>query len=175
MAENRELADVQRAKAYRVGEVVILVVAGDKPTPCHEVDIQQLPIRIFPPQYSVVLSMNPLARCANVVTPYERSELFRLGDGNVESLTLHTAGGTMDVPVETLDAPDGGAVPSDPDEAVGYSRDWDLGEAMQDAIAKLPPGEPHPDQLSTYTVVEIGAQVGGIAGFNHLTVRVRGG
>lgn len=173
MAQIRELADVQTAKAFRLGETLVLTIAGDKPTPCHEVDIEELPIRIFPPQYSAVLTVDPLAICTDVVTPYRRTELFRLGGGDVESITLHTAGGDMDVPVETLGAADAGAVSPEPGEAVGYSRNWDLGEAMQDALAQLP-GPEGPDQLATYTVVEIGAQVGGIVGFNHLTVRVRG-
>ena len=62
-----------------------------------------------------------------------------------------------------------------PHEAVGRSRDYDLGEAMRAAIAQLPPqGAGIPDWLSTYSVVSIGAEIGGIAGFDHLTVRVSG-
>jgi len=42
-------------------------------------------------------------------------------------------------------------------------------------MAQLPSqGSEIPDWLASYTVVSIGAEVGGIAGFNHLTVRVSG-
>jgi hypothetical protein len=64
---------------------------------------------------------------------------------------------------------------AEPGEAVGYSRAYDLGEAIREAIDKLPTQAPGiPDWLSTYTVLSIGAEIGGIAGFNHLKVRVSG-
>jgi len=63
----------------------------------------------------------------------------------------------------------------EPQEAVGRSRDYDFGEAMRDAIDQLgEQGAGIPDWLSTYSVVSIGAEIGGIGGFNHLTVRVLG-
>lgn len=58
-------------------------------------------------------------------------------------------------------------------EATGISRDWSFDEAFQDAVNQLGSGSPGtPDWLDTYTVVEIGARVGGIAGFNELLVKV---
>ncbi len=46
---------------------------------------------------------------------------------------------------------------------------------MRDAIDQLgEQGAGIPDWLSTYSVVSIGAEIGGIGGFNHLTVRVLG-
>jgi hypothetical protein len=93
---------------------------------------------------------------------------------------LHTAGGTLELPVEKLGderplTAQGLAIPSDPMQAVGYSDNWDLGEAIKDAIASLPDrGGGIPDWLYTYEVLEIGAQVGGFAGFNRLRVRIQG-
>jgi hypothetical protein len=50
-----------------------------------------------------------------------------------------------------------------------------VGAAIKDAIGKLPGrGAGIPDWLSTYSVVEIGAEIGGVAGFNRLYVRVSG-
>jgi hypothetical protein len=63
------------------------------------------------------------------------------------------------------------AVRSLPATARGYSDKYDLREAMQDAIRQLPDqsaGEV--DHLSHYTVLRMGAEVGGIAGFNRLYV-----
>jgi hypothetical protein len=62
-----------------------------------------------------------------------------------------------------------------PSEATGYSRAFDFAEAFRDAISQLPDqGAGILDWLSAYTVVAIGAEIGGIAGFNHMYVRVRG-
>lgn len=59
--------------------------------------------------------------------------------------------------------------------ATGYSDKWDLGEAFKDAIANLPKDKnPFPDKLYHYTIVEIGAEIGGIAGFNRMKVIIKG-
>lgn len=70
-----------------------------------------------------------------------------------------------------------GIVPSPPGasvrQAFGFSEAYDLGEAIRDAIENLPPGPPgFPDQLFDFKVVYIGAEIGGIAGFNRLKVSV---
>lgn len=63
----------------------------------------------------------------------------------------------------------------EPQEAIGLSRTYDLGEAVHDAIKQLPAqGAGIPDWLSTYTVISISAEIGGLAGFDHLKVRVVG-
>lgn len=187
MAQSRELAQVQQANGYRLGDILVLRIAGEKPSPCFEVDIEELPIEIFPPQFSATWAPDPLAICPAVVTPYERVEAFRLG-GEAEKVTLHAAGGNIEVPIETIASPDGEAAPDaaatatdprailgQPAEAIGYSDNWDFGEAVKDAISKLPPrGAGIPDWLSTYQVIEAGAEIGGIAGLNRLSVRVRG-
>jgi hypothetical protein len=56
--------------------------------------------------------------------------------------------------------------------AVGYSNAYSLGEAIRDAIANLPLGQPPvvADQLNSFQVLEIGAEIGGIAGVDHLRV-----
>jgi hypothetical protein len=62
-----------------------------------------------------------------------------------------------------------------PSEATGYSDSFDFAEAFHDAIRQLPDrGAGIPDWLNTYEVTSIGAEIGGIAGFNHMYVKVRG-
>jgi hypothetical protein len=59
--------------------------------------------------------------------------------------------------------------------ARGYSNEYDLGEAIKDAITKLPDrSNGISDFLASYTVLNIGAEIGGIAGFNRLYVDVQG-
>lgn len=61
-------------------------------------------------------------------------------------------------------------------EVTGYSDNLSFDEAFRDAIKNLPTNTySYPDQLKTYSVVRIGAEFGGIAGFHRLTVTVRGG
>jgi len=98
-------------------------------------------------------------------------------------VVLHAVEGERTVEVEDL-SPRSAAATEDcagllgldaaPAESVGYSRAYDLGEAVRDALSSTPPQNPGiPDWLSTYEVVSIGVQRGGIAGFDHLVVRVR--
>jgi hypothetical protein len=55
------------------------------------------------------------------------------------------------------------------------SRNLSFDEAFADAAGKLPqPFPPHPDSLTSVTVVEIGGLFGGVAGFHHLFVTIRG-
>jgi hypothetical protein len=61
-------------------------------------------------------------------------------------------------------------------EATGMSPNLSFDEAFADAVAKLPQSVPsHPDSMTTVTVVDIRGLFGGIAGFHHLAVRIRGG
>lgn len=60
-----------------------------------------------------------------------------------------------------------------PQTAVGYSDKWDLAEAFRDAIKNLPPDpDSHPDKLYHFTVTSIGAEIGGIAGFDRMKVTI---
>ncbi len=203
-ADDFSLAHVQQAKAYQVGEFVLLRIAGDLPTPCHVVDIERSLLTVEPPAFIARWTLPPNIRCIQVVTPYEYEDAFRIGAARPE-IRLHHADGDQLVPVEDLTPAVGQAperypsapgvtpaTPTDdatgmeavdvlqdvlggPAEAVGFSRAFDFGEALRDAIEKLPSrGGSIPDWLSRYEVVSSGAEIGGIAGFNHLYVRVRG-
>ena len=185
MADDIQLAQVDTAKAFQVGKYLVLVIAGEKPTPCHLVDIELLPIRIFPPEFRATLSVDSRARCTDNVVPYERAESFPFSDLAGETLTIEARNGNVEttvVDVEedlTVAAGEPGARIDDivgpPAEATGYSDDYDVGAAIKDAISRLPPrGGGIPDWLARYEVVEIGAEIGGIAGFDRLYVRVSG-
>ena len=58
-------------------------------------------------------------------------------------------------------------------EGVGISPSFSFDEAFQAAIRDAEPGPGYPDRLLTFTVQEVGARFGGIAGFRHMFVRVR--
>lgn len=65
-----------------------------------------------------------------------------------------------------------------PQEVTGVSKgqpsEWSLGKALADAIHQLGSSNPDtPDWLDTYTVTDIGAWIGGVAGFSDLRVTVR--
>lgn len=180
-----ELAQVDQARAYHIGEYLLLRVAGELPTACHQPFLQRSLLTVEPPAFGAGAYIHPNMRCALQMTPYEHQDVFRIGPKR-DTVVLHHAEGEMSVEVEELTPRDDGAglaatgvvLPDQPverPEAVGYSAGYDFGEALRDAIGKLPPQCPDvPDWLSTYTVVSTRVEVGGIAGFNRLAVTVQG-
>jgi hypothetical protein len=175
-----ELATVDSADAYQVDDVLLVRLSGKKPTPCHVVSIERALTDVEPPTFIARLEIDPRVRCVQVVADYEVARAYRIGGAREQVLVQH-AGGELYVEVQqlTTEGVSGGGLPFDPfgepAEADGYSRAYDLGEAIRDAVSKLPPrGAGIPDWLNSYSVVSIGAEIGGIAGFDHLRVRVRG-
>lgn len=185
------LADVEQATAYWSDGFHVVRIRGMMPTPCHEVRLSLSLLTVEPP--GVLAHWRERDRiCQKVLTPYDYRRAFDLGERRSE-LTLSYADGELTVPVEDAGASSsravavpgtvvsnlhdpltGGELP--PAEAVGYSTAWDLKEALDDAIATLPrPVDPPADHLARYEVMATGVEIGGIAGFNHLWVRVRGG
>ena len=176
-----ELAARTSLRAFRARDNVLLVAAGELPTPGYEVDVERSPIRIFPPQFN-------LWRCAlpgvfpEVITPYTYAETVRYPTDQAH-ITVHHAEGADEVPIEECGpqlAPYAEVVqghdrecPEGADQAIGFSKALRFDEAFADAVAKLPPFTPtHPDTLVTIRVVETGALFGGFAGFRDLYVRV---
>jgi len=183
------LATVQEARAYQIDDVLLVRLSGTKPNACHFVIIERGMLDVEPPAFLARLATDPRVRCTPDEAPYEVQGAFRIGVQR-DQVLVHHSGGELEVTVETL-TPDGQETlirrggpdsppilldpDSDPAEATGYSGSFDIQEALNDAIAKLPPrGGSIPDWLSTYTVVSIGAEFGGIAGRHHLVVRVTG-
>lgn len=182
-----DLAYVEQARAHQIDDVLLVRLAGTRPTACHSVTIERSLLDVEPPAFVARLSMDPRMRCTPDPAPFEVQQAFRIGMLR-ETVIVHHRDGQLSVDVENLtpaDAaqthPSGAAgrlvldFDARPADAVGYSRAYDLGEAIREAIAQLPPQGPGiPDWLSTYSVVSIGVEIGGIAGFNHLKVRVAG-
>ena len=188
----QELARVEQADAYQTEDLLIVRLAGKVPTPCHIVSIERALTDVEPPAFVARMRINPLARCMAPEPPgvdFEAVQAFRIGGARSE-VVVHHAGGEVTVEVEELSVHDDVAESSkgravvgsplldpfgEPVEAYGYSRNYDLAEAVHDAIGKIPPrGVGIPDWLSTYSIVSMGAEIGGIAGFNHLKVTVSG-
>jgi hypothetical protein len=181
MNPNWSLANVEEARAYYFAEHLLLTIVGRKPDPCHIVDIEKSLLTVEPPEFEARWYAQP-GPCPDVVTPYAHQEVFFIG-GKRETVKLHHADGAFEVEVQDLSqqldedpALAGLAVDHSPSEATGYSEAWDFTEAFRDAVGKLPPGPGAniPDWLFTYEVVSIGAEVGGIAGFDYMYVTVRG-
>ncbi len=189
-SSGRDLASVEAAKAYQVGEFLLLRIAGEKPNGCHFLDLERSLLDVEPPAFIATWFMPPNVRCVLEPMQYEYQEAFRVGVKR-DAVKLHHAEGELLLEVEDLSpgADDVDAVAclcrdlvprpplgvsSEGSEAVGYSTDFDVTEAFRDAISKIRTPS-IPDWLATYTVIEIGAEVGGIAGFNRMFVRVRGG
>ena len=184
-----ELATVDQARAYQIDDVLLVQLAGMKRTACHVVSIERSLLDVEPPTFVARLSMDIHVRCGPDPVPYEVHQAFRVG-GRRDGVVVHHGGGQLDLEVEDVsprvDSIGGQGLPGEargsvfdvdgePSDAVGYSRSYDLREAIEDAIKGLPPRGAHiPDWLSSYTVVPIGAEIGGIGGFNHLKVHVRG-
>jgi hypothetical protein len=182
-----ELAAVEMAKAYQVGEYLLLRMTGTKPNGCYVVDLLRSLLTVEPPTFIAAWYLPPDVMCIPEEVPYEYQEAFRVG-AKRDEVTLQHAGGELSVPVEdlspelepvvatmaTMAARPGGKIPIGRTEAIGYSQAFDFTEAFRDAIGKIPIPR-IPDWLATYTVLDIGAQIGGIAGFNRLYVRVLGG
>ncbi len=184
----RDLANVETAKAYQVGDFLLMRIAGEKPDGCHFLDLERSMLDVEPPAFIATWFVPPNIRCIPEPMPYEYQEAFQVGVKRQE-VKLHHAQGELSVEVEGIgpEAEDliaslaTGVVsdaslvaPAISDEAIGYSRDFNFTEAFREAIGKIRIPD-IPDWLATYTVVEVGAEIGGIAGFNRMFVRVRGG
>jgi len=92
-----EPADVERLRASWVDGHLSIAASGEKPTPCHDVAIVQLPIGISPTQFAV--RWRQPRRCIEVITPYHVVESFPLSD-KPDSITVYTSKGWQKVPVE---------------------------------------------------------------------------
>ena len=167
-----DLANVKTAEAYFLGGHLILIVSGDKPTPCYTVRIDHS-LDVEPPTF-IVQWRRTGAACPQVVTPYRKVEIFFIGSYR-EKIDVVSAEGTKSVPVKNLlqlQGAEAEAAKKFPARtATGYSSTFSFEEAFRNAIAQLPPR--FPDELQRFVVIETGALVGGIAGIQRLFVTIR--
>jgi hypothetical protein len=182
MTDNCQLARRTLLRAFRVGKYVLIVAEGELPTPGFDVDIEQSPLRIFPPQFNLLQCPRP-GIWPQIITPYCYSESV-LFPADQDTITIHHAEGSDEVSIEDCPSELAGydrAIKGDPDqpcppgsdEATGFSGKLSFDEAFANALANLPPVEsPVSDALTRIQVLEIGGLFGGIAGFNDLFVRI---
>lgn len=170
-----EPARVNSVEAYYLGGHLILVIDGEKPTPCYTVRVEQ-PLDVEPPTFIVEWRQTG-GLCPQVVTPYRKVAIFYIGTYR-EKINVVSAEGTKSVAVKKLPLPHTGAVAEAAKKAgitartaTGYSDAFSFEEAFADAITQLPPL--FPDELQQFVVTETGAFIGGFAGIRKLYVTVR--
>ena len=59
MTAHCQLAQRTLLRAFRAGEYVLILAEGELPTPGFEVDIEQSPLRIVPPQFNLLQCPRP--------------------------------------------------------------------------------------------------------------------
>lgn len=193
---NCQRVDVEGAAAFDLGSSRYILVWGTRPSPCWEPDVR--PIRM-PNTYEVYLCERTDTVCIQVVGPYVG--YLETNANAASSVTILGPGGSRKVPVVKakiwgdvlaalpptartawVGSPAADAAPvaglaaaaPTPCEGVGTSATFSFEEAFMAAVHNAhPPGPNYPDRLLTFTVQEIGARFGGIAGVRHLFVRVR--
>lgn len=91
--------------AVYVQNRLFITARGQKPTPCHTVEVRQSPLLIFPPQYEVRQCLPAGAKCIQRVVEYTATGMFHGLPGT--HVTVHYEGGSEQVPVTTIDDPAG--------------------------------------------------------------------
>ncbi len=187
---NWSLASCKELHAYRVDDQLIIVARGEKPTPCYEVKIEQLPTLIEPPEFAVMWWSRP-GICPQIVVPYRVVGRFPWKN-TAKEVAVHCREGKKMVKIEP--APDvlsrqmslsgGGDIPTpfakipapftQRDEGIGYSDSFSFEEAFHNAINSLPPEKPSgvADGMTVIHVVDTGAEFGGFLGLHRMFVRV---
>ncbi len=176
MATNCALANRTTVRVFQSEGHLLISATGDLPDPGYDIDIQQSPLRIFPPQYNIVQCRRP-GVFPQIITPYRICRTFPLGD-RVPEITIHHGEGTDKINVESSEddltlyedschGDDNGGVP-----ATGRSNKLSFDEAFADAVSQLP-SSPAADGMTRVRVTEVGGLFGGIAGFHELFVKIR--
>lgn len=179
-----QLANVHQAWAFQVADHLVIAVDVELPSRGFDVEIVLGPEDVEPPSFDVL-------RCARpgfwppAIERRREAQVLREGSGR-ETITVKGEAGSVQVPVQDLlEVAPGVAArsgPFPPDggedggaEAIGMSGNLSFDEAFADALSKLP-GDmaSFPDELTTVQVTGVSGWFGGIAGFHHLVVRVRG-
>lgn len=92
------LCNEARYSAVQREDTVVITATGHHPTSGWEAEFEQLPIRIFPPQYRLNCK-RPSGIVAQVITPFKAETSFR-SNGKVENVVVHDARGQHRVPVQ---------------------------------------------------------------------------
>ncbi len=174
MIPKRQLGTYATATAAWSGGKLLIQVEGTTPNPGFQVDIEpNLLVRGLKPEYTLTFLRQP-GVWIQMVSPYRYSEVFD-APSRPGRILLHHQGGATEVEVQedVVFLPEPPQVPQEEEEAVGTSNSLSFDEAFADAVAQLRgPVRPHPDQMTQVKVSEVGATLGGIAGFRKLFVKI---
>ena len=97
-------AQVSSARAYQDnGDYLMLEIAGEAPTPCHHINLERPTAAGTPLVFEANWTAEHVGVCPEVVTPYERSEVFHVG-GKQQSVVVKHAGGQQTVAVKPFPA-----------------------------------------------------------------------
>ncbi|HVT12527.1 MAG TPA: hypothetical protein VHE55_09685 [Fimbriimonadaceae bacterium] len=176
MIQNCRLTHCEEVNACRFGKDLIIYGQGDALSGCDGVRVQYSPLDVFPPQF-VVMScrQSPIgAFCSQLVVPTQFIGIFKYPTDQT-SVKVGTRDGLRDVPISAcrIATPAHAADVEGVLEAIGYSAD-SYDDAIRNAYANLDLKSDVADALFTATIVESGYMSGGIVGFDHFFVKVRG-
>lgn len=162
-------------RAFSYPGHLVVAAEGEIPTPCYQVEVDRIVAkRGAAAEYSLKQCLDPRARCIQVVTPYQVSQVF--AEQHVpDEITVHHADGSDRVPVEPFEEPVAAAELAEATiggTAIGYSDNLSFQEAFAHAVAQIPMPR-MVDAFLRVKVEEIGGEFGGIAGLHHLYVKVR--
>ena len=96
-----ELCQNARYRAEQTEDKVMVYADGEHPTAGYKTAFEQLPIKIFPPQWRLVC-LKPTGPVAQVVTPFQ-VEMSFAAKQPVKAVTVHDGTGRHRVPVKQLD------------------------------------------------------------------------
>jgi hypothetical protein len=92
-----ELCKVARYRARQSADTITIYASGEHPSAGWKVAFEQLPIRIFPPQFRLVC-FPPSGSVATVITPFETETSFA-ADQPVKQVVVHDRAGQHKIPV----------------------------------------------------------------------------
>src|SRR5947209_7876464 len=162
----------------------IAVVTGKKPRHCAAVDLIRSSRPSDTPTFSIVRSATSDSEVDDSTA--DRYYLVKpLLPGPARAhISVRHLGGVQRVPVETLSAngkqangkcatPAIARRKEDVESALGYSQNFSMDEAFNDALSHLPVlGHRRNNRLTLVDVVSMGAVYGGFSGFSRLFVKV---
>lgn len=189
------LATAKTIRAEYCNGMLAICVEGELFSSCYQVGIRRGLLAVEPPEFEIEQCQKSGVVCTQIKVPYKITRLFSIGPYRA-TIVIHDSRGIHQVSVIHIQAAErvvlsagggggGGEIPSPflippsmqsnagSDKATGYSDNYSFEEAFVNAMRTLPSRQSQvADELFRIRIVEIGAEVGGFAGFNHMFVTV---
>lgn len=157
----------------RLGTTVHITAKGTLPNMNQLVDIRQLPIRIFPPQFGLFFYTPQIVLPA--LRPFSLTESFGFPN-DVDHLIIHDSNGPRRVEIANIDpkaVPFFASFSPKEKQMIATGTGKSLQEAFDNAVAQLPLKDPNvADGFTVYTLIESGFFRGGFAGFRSYYAKV---